>query len=141
VVIAVNDAAGIDTSTLSLAGHVLVVEDDPHIRQMVADFVADEGHPVAAARHGGVALALIAAGGHPALVLLDMRMEPVDGWAFAAAYRALPGPHAPIVAMTAASDARRWGQEIEADAFLSKPFDLDELLTVVAQFTAGKVAA
>ena len=36
--------------------------------------------------------------------------------------------------MTAAQDAGRWAREIDADAFLAKPFELDDLLTVISRF-------
>lgn len=58
----------------------------------------------------------------------------VDGWAFAAAYRQLPAPHAPIIALTAAHDARARAAEIAAAAYLAKPFDVDALLDLVRRF-------
>ena len=45
---------------------------------------------------------------------------------------ALPGPHAPIVAVTAGRDAAAEAREIDADGYLSKPFDLDQLTALVA---------
>jgi FixJ family two-component response regulator len=42
-----------------------------------------------------------------------------------------PGPHAPIVVITAAPDARERAREIQAADFLSKPFDFDDLVRVV----------
>jgi CheY-like chemotaxis protein len=58
----------------------------------------------------------------------------MDGWAFAQAYRALPGPPAPIVLLTASTQASRFGAELGAVAVLAKPFDLADLLAVVEQF-------
>ncbi|MGH2543047.1 MAG: response regulator, partial [Ardenticatenaceae bacterium] len=68
----------------------------------------------------------------PALVLLDMRMPVLDGWSFTSIL-AEQGVDLPIVVMTAAQDARRWAHEIGAAGFLAKPFDLTELLDVVAR--------
>jgi two-component system, chemotaxis family, chemotaxis protein CheY len=73
----------------------------------------------------------------PGLILLDMRMPVLDGWEFARRYRAGPGPHAPIVCVTAAADAAAAaarGTQIGAVASLSKPFDLDELLALVRRY-------
>jgi CheY-like chemotaxis protein len=110
---------------------VLVVDDDPSIRDFVEATLEDEGYGVLSASDGEAALALV--GEQPCAVLLDMRMPILDGWGFAEAYRALPGAHAPIVVMTAAENAAAWAEEIGAAGVLAKPFRLDDLLAVVAQ--------
>jgi DNA-binding response OmpR family regulator len=108
---------------------ILVVDDDPSIRDTVADALGDEGYDVRTANNGAEALSALEVG-LPALVLLDMRMPVLDGWGFA---RALVerGISVPIVVMTAAQEARRWGAEINAAWVLPKPFDLLELLETV----------
>ena len=81
------------------------------------------------------AVALHIAGEHPpSLILLDMRMPNVDGWQFAEQYHQQPGPHAPIVVVTAAVDAAESAAQIEAEGYLAKPFDLDELLDIVSRY-------
>jgi CheY-like chemotaxis protein len=110
-----------------------VVDDDESIRQFIRMALTDRGYEVRVAEHGKAALALIAAG-RPDLILLDMRMPVMDGWAFAQAYRALPPPHAPVIVLTAARDAEQYASQIAADAFLAKPFDLSELFRLVKQF-------
>ncbi|MEO5951444.1 MAG: response regulator, partial [Chloroflexia bacterium] len=67
---------------------------------------------------------------HPSMVLLDMRMPILDGWGFVRALKER-GIKLPIVVMTAAQDARRWANEIEAEGYLSKPFELLDLLAAV----------
>jgi CheY-like chemotaxis protein len=64
-------------------------------------------------------------------------MPTADGWTFAQAYRRQPGPHAPIVVMTAAAEAVRHAAEVGAAAFLAKPFELFELLKVVEGLPLG----
>jgi CheY-like chemotaxis protein len=109
---------------------VLVVDDDDSIRQVVVAALQDEGYAVLEAHHGAAALDRLAR--HRVdLILLDMRMPVMNGWEFARAYGQRPGPHAPIITMTAATDAGRWGAEIGADTILGKPFDIDELLRAV----------
>ncbi len=76
----------------------------------------------------------------PGLILLDMRMPVMDGWAFAQALRAR-GAAPPIVVMTAAQDARRWAQEIGATGYLAKPFELHDLIDVVQRLYTSKVIA
>ena len=110
---------------------VLVVDDDESIREFVATIVDDEGYDVATARDGAEALA-IARERTPALILLDMRMPRMNGPEFTAAYRALPGPHAPIVVMTAGREARQRAEEMGAEGYLAKPFELNDLLAAVA---------
>jgi CheY-like chemotaxis protein len=115
---------------------VLVVDDDAAIRDTVADALLDEGYQVLTAANGRAALEVVART-VPRLILLDMRMPIMDGWEFARAYRELPGPHAPIVVITAARDAGDRAAQIEADDYLAKPFDLDDLLAVVSRLTRG----
>jgi CheY-like chemotaxis protein len=120
-------------------GSVLVVDDDAAIRELVRQALEDEGCAVATAADGAAALAHLrrarAAGEAPDVIVLDMRMPELDGWGFAAAYRRDPAPRAPVVIMTAATDARRWAAEVAADAYLPKPFDLDAFLAVVSRFS------
>ena len=58
-------------------------------------------------------------------------MPVLDGWRFARAYREQFAVRAPVIAMTAARDARAWGAQIGADDVLAKPFDLKDLAAVV----------
>jgi len=59
----------------------------------------------------------------------------MDGWAFMQAYRAQPGPHAPVIVCTAARDAAASAAQVHAAAYLAKPFDVEDLLTCVARYT------
>ncbi len=114
--------------------HVLVVEDQEDIRDFVAYVLETEGYRVTTAGNGAVALEHVARESVD-VVLLDMRMPVMDGWAFARAYRQRPGPHAPIVVLTAAQDAASRAAQIQADDYLGKPFELDDLLNIVARNT------
>jgi two-component system chemotaxis response regulator CheY len=112
---------------------VLVVDDDESIREFISLALMDTGYCVAAATDGAAALGTIPRF-HPDLILLDMRMPVMNGWEFAATYRAAPGPHVPIIVLTAARDAAESAAEIQAQAYLAKPFDLDRLLDLIASF-------
>lgn len=114
---------------------VLVVEDDAAIRETVLLALLDEGYDVQAAPDGRVALAF-AAEHPPDVILLDYAMPVCDGPAFAAAYRRTPGPHAPIVLVTATHELDRRARDVRADGALGKPFDLDELLALVGRYSA-----
>jgi two-component system, chemotaxis family, chemotaxis protein CheY len=115
-----------------VAGPVLVVEDDEVISMTVASLLREEGYAVVTAANGQAALECIARE-RPCLILLDMEMPVMDGWSFAAAYRQTPGPHAPILMLTAAHDAHHRAAEILADGVIDKPFDIDDLLQQVAE--------
>jgi two-component system chemotaxis response regulator CheY len=112
---------------------VLVVDDDDAIGEFVDWVLTDEGHEVTKAGNGAIALKLLE-GLAPDVILLDMRMPVMDGWQFADAYRKGNYPRVPIVVVTAARDATERADEIGADAYLGKPFDIDDLLATVRRF-------
>jgi CheY-like chemotaxis protein len=113
--------------------NVLVVEDDPDLREITALMLDHAGYPVQTAENGRAALSAVAEG-MPALILLDMRMPGMDGWTFAQQFRDQYGRAAPIVVMTAAQDSRLRADEIGAEGYLAKPFDMDVLLATVARY-------
>ncbi len=104
-----------------------MVDDDPSIVAVITDILSAEGHEVVSAENGQEALAKV---NGESLVLLDMRMPVLDGWEFARRFRA-SGKRSPIVVMTAAENARRWADEIGADGYLAKPFEIDALIAAV----------
>jgi CheY-like chemotaxis protein len=114
------------------AGPILVVDDDPAIRATVAEILALEGYPIETAADGLEALDAITRQ-RPSLVLLDMRMPMLDGWGVARRLRE-EEIRLPIIVMTAAQNARRWAEEIGADSYISKPFELVDLLETVERF-------
>jgi two-component system, chemotaxis family, chemotaxis protein CheY len=111
---------------------ILIVDDDPAIRATVAEILISEGYTVTTAINGADGLQVLDRS-DPALVLLDMRMPILDGWGFARALQSR-GIQTPILVMTAAQDARRWAQEIDAQGYVAKPFDLLDLLNAVERF-------
>lgn len=114
---------------------ILLVDDDESILSTVEILLTDEGYPVMVAANGSEALAR-AAVQTPCLILLDMKMPVMDGWAFAAAYREHCGPHAPIIVLTAAHDSGARAAEIAAAGYIAKPFDLDKLLDLVRRYAS-----
>ena len=112
---------------------VLVVDDDETISEFVVWVLSDDGHDVKSATNGVMALQKLEQF-DPDVILLDMRMPVMDGWQFAKRYRNEKLSPAPIIVLTAAQDVAQRAGEIEAEGYLGKPFDLDELLTVVSRF-------
>jgi DNA-binding response OmpR family regulator len=111
------------------ASPILVVEDDESILEMLLQILRAEGYPVIGANNGLEGLAEVDRR-IPSLILLDMRMPRMDGWEFAAALR-VRGIASPVVVMTAADDAKRWAEEVGADGYVVKPFEILELLASV----------
>jgi CheY-like chemotaxis protein len=116
-----------------LVRQVLVIDDDEGIREVVAMAASAIGYEVVSVGDGAAALERLATS-QPAVILLDMRMPTMDGWAFAQAYDHLPEPHAPVIVMTAAHDAATRAAEINATAYLAKPFHLADLHACIEQW-------
>lgn len=114
---------------------ILVVDDDETILSVIEFLLEDEGYCVSVAANGKEALEQIASQA-PSLILLDMKMPVMDGWTFASAYRKQPGGHAPIIVMTAAYDSHMRASEINAEDFIAKPFDVNDLLALVRKYVA-----
>jgi two-component system cell cycle response regulator len=113
---------------------VLVVDDDGDIRQLVAEVLEAEGYRVLTADDG--AAVPLARAERPDVLLLDVMMPGMDGPTISRLLRQDPTTaHIPIIAMTALSYRARQAVML-ADVWLSKPFDLDALLQVVAQVLA-----
>lgn len=110
---------------------VLIVDDDRSIRDLVSEYLEFEGIPFIVASNGAEALDIVSRFPTTSLILLDMRMPIMDGWAFTKAYRKSVANPAPIVTVTAAQDAAAWAREIQADDYLPKPFDIDDLFAVI----------
>jgi DNA-binding response OmpR family regulator len=117
--------------------HLLLVEDDPTLRELVVQVLTDEGYCAHGAPDGAAALALLSGPDAPPVraVLLDLRLPGMDGEAFAAAYRRRPGPAAPLLLFTAAAPAAAAAAaaRVGAAGIVPKPFDLDALLAAVGR--------
>ncbi len=112
---------------------VLIVDDELDIRQAVAEVLAEEGYQVIVAGDGAEALAYLREF-HPHLVLLDLMMPGMNGWQFRAAQKHDPDPECSNVPVVVLSALERDNQ-IDADAYMQKPFGVDDLLSTVHRLT------
>ena len=112
---------------------VLVVDDDPDMVEVMETVLNDAGYETRAACNGRQALDVVAAR-MPALILLDMLMPLMNGWQFAREFHARYGAGAPIVVATAAEHVHSRGDAIDAADVLPKPFEVSDLLRVVARY-------
>ena len=112
---------------------MLVVDDDAEVCALAAAVLRDEGYVVVTAPDAAAGLAAL--DGEPVdLVLLDIRMPRIDGWDFLAACRQRPGPQARVIVFTADVSAADQATNRGADGALTKPFELDDLLHLVARY-------
>ena len=105
---------------------ILLVEDDPSLRNLISHALAEEGYSVITASNGACALDLLEDSAAD-LILLNIYMPVMDGRGFVQAYRQKPGPHAPIVIVTGASHPAQRAAALDAAGYLAKPFELNEL--------------
>jgi CheY-like chemotaxis protein len=121
------------------AGRVLVVDDDDVIRQLITVNLELEGFDVVTAVDGQDALDKVKAAGVQ-VITLDVMMPRLDGWETAARLRDDPETsHMKVVLLSARAqeaDLQR-GEKIGVDAYLTKPFDPDELIDTVRRLMAA----
>jgi CheY-like chemotaxis protein len=111
--------------------HVLVVEDHPDLREMLAVMLQAEGYDVRTAGNGLEALQCLERE-RPAVIVLDLMMPVMTGDEFRA--RQLADPlysHVPVICITAAPDGRARAEQLGAYAYFQKPADFDSLLVAV----------
>jgi CheY-like chemotaxis protein len=110
-------------------GHqVLVVEDDPALREIYAGALRGYGHDVRTAADGAAALDALISGWEPCVVFLDLRMPGMDGWELSRRLREDERWKAlPVVVVAAHFRIDQEAAEIGAAAWLQKPFDLARL--------------
>lgn len=113
---------------------VLVVDDDDDIRAAEHQILQENGFRVIEARDGAEAMWFMQ---HdpPAIIVLDVQMPGVDGPAFARELR-MALRRVPLVIVTAAPDPKREADRCNAEAYLAKPFDSQELVRVVRKFAS-----
>lgn len=110
---------------------VLLVDDDPDLRECVEMLLDSMGYRVVCAANGKEALEVLDRS-LPALILLDMKMPVMDGWEFCRVLDTRgPRPPPPIVVLTAAPDPAKRAAEVRAQQWLGKPFEYDDLEAIM----------
>ena len=110
-----------------MAISVLIVEDDPNIRELLQLYLEKDGYAVTLAADGGQGMEKYRSI-KPDLVLLDVMMPVMDGWAVCKAIRA--EGDTPVIMLTAKgeTDDKVMGLKSGADDYVTKPFEMKELL-------------
>jgi GAF domain-containing protein/CheY-like chemotaxis protein len=117
---------------------VLVVDDDPAVRDLMARFLGREGFRVAVAAGGEEGLRL-ARELRPEVVTLDVMMPGMDGWAVLGALKAdAATADIPVVMLTIVDD-KNLGYALGAAEYLTKPIDRDRLLAVLGRYRRDRL--
>lgn len=117
---------------MSPRGTILLAEDNSDTRDAIAQVLAVEGYSVVTAVHGKQALEQLQAGLRPALILLDLMMPVMDGWAFRKAQLGEPDlASIPVVLISAHDEVARAGDALRVAGVVRKPVDIEEMLRTV----------
>jgi two-component system KDP operon response regulator KdpE len=112
---------------------VLVVDDEPQVVWVLQFSLEAEGYTTFAAKNGLEALSEIARH-HPTLMVLDIMMPTMDGWAVLEELVKLPDDERPRVVIVSALSTlsdRAKAAELGADAYVPKPFNVEDLIDVL----------
>jgi DNA-binding NarL/FixJ family response regulator len=118
---------------MAVTRQLLVVDDDPSLLLAVSETLRAEGYEVVTARRGSEAMVRVAES-LPDLIISDIRMPGMDGYALARNLRSAPRTRlVPIVFLTAKDDLadRITGFRTGVDAYITKPFESEELIAIV----------
>jgi CheY-like chemotaxis protein len=114
---------------------VLIVEDDPDVREALAIFLESEGYLVLQANDGREALDVLQTARNVCLILLDLFMPVMDAWAFRAAQLADPElASIPVIVLSADRFAGDKAKALGARGCHVKPIDFDRLRTDIDSY-------
>lgn len=124
------------------ARHVLLVEDDPSLREVYAEVLRDEGWTVHSAGDGVEALQLLSDGADPCVAVLDLRMPRMDGWELTDRLRdSADWRDLPIVVVAAHYRVQEEARRLGTRWWLQKPVDIGRLVEVVTDACTTRSAA
>lgn len=118
----------------SRGGPVLVIDDDADQRTLLAELLSARGYSVVVARDGQEAVELLQRGLCPSVIVLDLTMPRMDGWAFLAHLRGAACSDVPVLVTSAVARER---PPEGADACLEKPFEPAQFRAAVARLSSG----
>ena len=108
---------------------MLVVDDQEAIRDTLQVALDDEGYSVECAANGQEALDILGRW-KPCVILLDLMMPVMDGWAFCEEQKRV-GDRTPIVLLSAAGGLDEHSRALGAAAVIAKPFDIDRVISTI----------
>jgi two-component system KDP operon response regulator KdpE len=113
------------------AAHILVVEDDSALREIVASALGSAGYTTSIATHGITATQMLRNSEHIDIVLLDIGLPFIDGWQILEQMGDRGGPAVIVISARGEESDKVRALDLGADDYLAKPFGADELLARV----------
>jgi CheY-like chemotaxis protein len=118
---------------------ILVIDDDPDLREVIEQLLQLEGYQVVTAENGQAALEQLAHGDgdRPGLILLDLMMPVMDGWEFR--HRQADDPRIasiPVIVLSAAHNGQQKARNLGVAGFMQKPVEFDRLIETAHQYCA-----
>jgi CheY-like chemotaxis protein len=114
---------------------IMVVDDDPELRQSILDVLEDAGYSTMSASGGEEALRQLGAPERPQLILLDLMMPGMNGWQFREAQQA-DGRIRDIPVLVITASRYLATHPIDVERVVFKPFSVDQLLGAIRDLTA-----
>ena len=112
---------------------ILVAEDDPGVGDMLREMLEEEGYEVEIEVDGHAVQQMQEP--FPDLLFLDIRLSGTDGRTICRQLKSQEATyHLPIIILSAHKDTRQMARDAGADDFLAKPFEMRDLLTLVAKY-------
>ncbi len=118
---------------------ILCVDDEPDALEAIGFGLKDRGFRVLTALSGGEALDILKKE-TPDLILADLRMQPMNGFELIQAIKKKEKlKQVPVLILTAVNEpmAQKYGEKLGADAYITKPVDLDDLIAAINNKLAG----
>jgi CheY-like chemotaxis protein len=120
------------TDTAASCPGILVVDDDPDIRESLREVLEDEGYAVTCVSNGREALDHLRTSARPCVILLDLMMPVMDGWQFRHEQKKIPAiADVPLIVITATG---KRPVLIDAEELVMKPLDLNRLFAAIDRY-------
>ena len=119
-------------------GYILIIEDDPGVRESLSEIIASEGYPVVSCADGQVAMDRLSSDAElPRMIVLDFAMPHMDGWTFLAERKKDARlKYIPVVGMSASQRFVDHRPPDDVDELLKKPFLVEDMLRSIEKHWA-----
>lgn len=120
-----------------MSGNILVIDDDPNMRELLRIHLSNAGYEVEVAEDGlDAGYGLLRS--RPDLIISDVNMPHLDGFEFIAAIREEAQFRSiPVIFLTSSAEGEHRGRELGAVGYVAKPVRADKLLSLVAEHVSG----